>query len=496
MKVRAVGVVQDVTTDDMDIVSALIAALKERVGAERCGLWFGNQTRLSLRGQTLRVDVPNAFFQDWLRSNFRRDLEECSAQLLGSPAKIEFHVDSELAAVEAVEPSGAAVNGSSDAPSHGRDDTDESPREGSAIGERTASRRHASTKQPDKPRRRYADFASFVVGHSNRVAQASALMVAEKPGCLSPLYIYGGTGVGKTHLLESIISATAASQQKTRTLFVTSEQFTTHYVEATQGRGFPSLRQKYRSPDLLVVDDIHFFIGKTGTAFEFQQTLDAVLRKGGQVVLSGNVPPAELESLGPELTSRISGGACVSLEAPDHAVRLAIVKQLCERNELPLDEEIQQMVASRLTDNARQLSGAINRLHATCRATGERLTVTMAERELADMTMHNGRVVHLPEIEKAVCDVFGLRPESLRSDRKSRTVSQPRMLAMWLARKHTRSALSEIGDYFGRRSHTTVISAQKRVRGWMAEGESIGGSDQHWKAEEVIRRVEAKLRVG
>ena len=495
MKVRAVGVVQDVTTSDMDIVTALITALTERVGAERCGLWFGKQTRLSLRGQTLRVDVASSVMQDLVRSKYRHHLEVCCEDLLGQAATIEFHVDPKLAEpplVEAGEAGEAATtSGTLTTSTNGK----------AAAGSKQAgSKRNGepvrNNGRPESSKRRYAEFSDFVVGASNRVACGMAQDVVEDLGRYTPLYLYGSTGVGKTHLLESIVSAATSENPRTRVLFLSAEQFTTYFLEALHHNGLPSFRRKYRSVELLIIDDIHFFCGKTSTTIELLHTIDTLLRNGRQIVLSGNLAPGELGELGPELTSRLSGGVSYQIEPPDHAVRLGIVKQLCERNSMELNEDIQHMIAGRLTDNARQLAGAVNRLHATSRATGEKMTLTLAEKALADMTLHSGRVVHLPEIEKAVCDVFGLQPESLKSDRKSRTISQPRMLAMWLARKHTRSALSEIGDYFGRRSHTTVISAQKRVHGWMAKSETIGGADQHWNAEEVIRRVEAKLRVG
>ncbi len=490
------------TTGDMDIVQALIAALRTRVGSQRCGLWFGNQPRLELRGDTLRVGVPNAFYQDWLQSKspkLRRELEACCEEVLGRRTRLVFIVDASLAEAapaasennDAASIAAAQVAGSNTVTAPRLAQTPETTRAANSH-----SRNDGSPTRGEKLQRRYADFSTFVVGPSNRVAFGTAQDVAENPGCMTPLYLYGETGVGKTHLLEAVASAAVSAQPRTRTLFVSAEQFTNDFSEALRGGGFPIFRQKYRQVGLLIVDDIHFLCGKTRTAEEFLTTIKAVLREGRQVVLSGNCPPNELTDLGAELVSHISGGTAYPIRTPDHTVRLGIVKQLCEARKVELGDDIQEMIAARLTAHARQLSGAVNRLHATARATGEAMTLAVAERELADMTMHNGHVVHLPEIEKAVCDVFGLQAESLRSDRKSRTVSQPRMLAMWLARKHTRSALSEIGDYFGRRSHTTVISAQKRVHSWMAEGAAIGGADQHWNAEEVIRRVEAKLRVG
>ncbi len=491
---RADGVVQEVTTSGKQIVSALV----ERVGAQRCGLWFGDQTSLSLTDGMLSVRVPNDFYREWLSANFRDELVACCRELTGQTPSVTFVVgaiadedgEGSASTTASLRPTVEATPESVSRTGHSA--STNSPREDQPA---TASPAAVSKRVDDgAPRRQFATFDEFLVGTTNRIAHSTALTVAEQPGSLTPLYYYGPTGVGKTHLLESIWSAVSAARPRTRSLFLSAEQFTSFFLEALHHSGLPSFRRKYRSVELLIIDDIHFFCGKQATAVELLHTIDTLLRNGRQVVLAGDAAPAELQALGPELTSRLAGGMVCPIQPADHSVRQGIVRQLADRHRLELPDDVVQMIAGRLTDHARQLSGAIHRLHAAARATGESVTLAMAERELADMTMHNGQVIQLAEIEKAVCDVFGLRPDSLRSDRKSRAVSQPRMLAMWLARKHTRRALSEIGDFFGRRSHTTVISAQKRVHHWMAEGSALGGVEPTWTAEEAIRRVEAKLR--
>jgi chromosomal replication initiator protein len=258
----------------------------------------------------------------------------------------------------------------------------------------------------------------------------------------------------------------------------------------------PSFRRKYRSLDLFILDDIQFFTGKKATVSELLHTIDSLMRSGRQLVLAADRPPAQLEGLGPELTSRLSGGMVCRLDAPGYVTRREIVRSYAEKRHMQLPDEVQDFVAARLTDNVRELFGAVNRLQATSQAMGQPITAPMAEAALADLILHSGRVVQLDDIEKAVCHVFGLQPASLRSQRKGKAVSHPRMLAMWLARKHTRSALSEIGDFFGRRSHTTVISAHKRVNTWLTGGDRVELADQNWHIEEAIRRVEEKLRAG
>jgi chromosomal replication initiator protein len=345
-------------------------------------------------------------------------------------------------------------------------------------------------------RRRFATLESFVVGETNRMAAASAEMVVRQPGQLTPLLIHGPTSVGKTHLLEGIWTAARKSHRKLTVLYLSAEQFTTHFLEALRGSGLPAFRRKYRDVGLLILDDLQFFAGKKATQTELLHTIDTLLAGGRQIVFAADRSPRELTELGPELASRLQSGMVCRIEPADHSTRLGIVAQMARRFNLPLPPEVQQFIASRLTNHAREISGALCRLQATSEVLGQPVTLAMAEEALAEMIRNSGRVVRLWDIEKAVCQVFGLEPQSLQSQEKGRRVSHPRMLAMWLARKHTRAALSEIGQYFGHRSHSTVISAQKRIDGWMAAGEALHLVEQNWKIDEAIRHVERQLMAG
>jgi len=342
--------------------------------------------------------------------------------------------------------------------------------------------------------RHFATFADFVVGHSNRVAEASACMVTENPGCLTPLFLHGETGVGKTHLLESIWSGTLCQRPTARGLFLTAEQFTSLFLEALHHSGLPSFRRKYRNLEILMVDDIQFFGGKKATLGELLHTIEAMHRHGRQVVLTADRAPTELEGFPAELISRFSGGMVCKMLAPDLQMRKEIVRRHVLQREWALAENVQELVAGRMSESPRELFGAINRLQATELATNKPITLAAAEEALADLFLYRDRTVRLVDIEKAVCETFGLEPKSLRSSRKIKSIVQPRMLAMWLARKYTRRGLAEIGEYFGNRSHATVISAQKRVSGWMAGGDSVQLADYTCPVEDAIRRVESRMR--
>ena len=479
------------TTDDTEIVSALRVALADKVGKQRFELWFGTRTRLELNDGTLTIGVPNRFFQDWIRSSFRRHIESACLATLGNCPGLEFRIDAALAGLPAAADSdNAADSGNGD--------------EGSRSGKSDA---HASAPKPvsqlaapassnGSTRRRFADLESFVTGPSNRLAQAAAEMVVRRPGEMSPLLIYGPTGVGKTHLLEGIWTAARRARRGTAVVYLSAEQFTTAFLQALRGSGLPSFRRKYRGVELLIIDDLQFFCGKRHTQIELLYTIDTLLREGRQLVFAGDRPPAELCDLGPELTSRLQSGVVCRIERPDHQTRLGILARMARRLRVNVPNDVMQFIASRLTSHARELSGALCRLQATAQAHKKPITRAMAEEALGEMIRAASRVVRLPDIERAVCETFGLEPRTLQSTRKTKSVSHPRMLAMWLARKYTRSALTEIGHYFGRRSHSTVISAQKRVDGWLAAGSSLQLADHTWDVDDAIQEVERCLQAG
>jgi len=478
---------QEVTTDDTEIVSALRTALADRVGKERFELWFGASTQFVLGDGTLTIGTPNRFFQGWLRTTFRGHIESACMATLGRCPTLEFQVDSALP-----EP----PLGKSQVPEHSVA-SDASKRKLRVVTAEDPSQRPTDPNGSNGfARRRFASFSSFVVGQSNRVARASAEMVTEHPGQFSPLLIHGPTSIGKTHLLEAIWTSAKRRRPAITAVYLSAEQFTTFYVAALRGSGLPSFRRKYRGVEMLIIDDLQFFRGKRSTLVELLYTIDTLLRARRQLVFAADRPPAELSELGLELTTRLEGGMVCSIEPPDHATRLGIVDEMARRMKLKVPRDVQQFIASQLRSHSRELSGALCRLEATSNALGRPITPGMAEDALAEMIHHSGRVVRLPDIQKAVCEVFGLDAGSLQSGRKVKCVSHPRMLAMWLARKHTRAALTEIGHFFGRRSHSTVISAQRRVDGWIAAGTPVELAEHTCKVDDAIRQVERMLQAG
>ncbi len=486
----------EVTKDDMEIVSALRATLADKVGKERYELWFGTGTWFRLDPRALTIGVPNRFFRDWIRSNFRRHIESACLEALGSCPTLKFSVD-DPAAEQGPQPSAAAK---ADPPAAGQPTTRPARPRPAPLGRDPAA---PADGQPAPngnsycvARRKFSALSSYVTGQSNRLAFVSAEMVAQRPGQITPLLIHGPTGVGKTHLLEGIWTAAQRAHCGQTAVYLSAEQFTSLFLEALRGSGLPNFRRKYRGVALLIIDDLQFLVGKRATQVELLHTVDTMLREGRQLVFSADRPPAELAELGPELTTRLASGMVCRIEAPDYATRLGVVALMAKRAGVDVPPDVQRLIASRLTCHAREISGAICRLRATSEALGRPITLPLAEEALGEMIRQHSRVVRLGDIQKAVCDVFGLEPASLQASGKTKRLSQPRMLAMWLARKHTRAALSEIGDFFGRRSHSTVISAQKRVDSWMAAGSPLHLSERTWQIDDAIREVERQLLAG
>ncbi len=478
------------TKDDTEIVSALQSALADKVGKDRYEMWFGANARIALEADTVKVSVPNRFYQDWLRTNFRRQIEESCVQALGRSLPISFHI---------AEPPGrscqktlgqpstvAAGSGGVQLTLHGAEEE-----EATSQNVAPAESAHAC---PPLPRRRFANFESFVTGAGNRLAAASAADVVENLGRTSPLVIHGPTSVGKTHLLEAIWSGAKRRYPRLHAVYLTAEQFTSYFLEALHASGVPNFRNKYRGVDLLLIDDLQFFAGKRATLGELLHTIDNFTRDGRQLVFAADRPPAALAGLGPELTGRLSAGLICRIDPQDYETRRGIVAAQAVRMGFDLPADVADFIAQSFRDHARELIGALVKLQATARAWGRSINLALAEEALGETIAHCRAAVQLVDVQQAVCEVFGIEPASLRSGRRTSAVAHPRMLAMWLARKHTRAALAEIGEFFGNRTHTTVISANKKVGEWMNDPQSVKLADHTLTLAEAVRKVEERLR--
>ena len=473
---------QEVTRDAQEVVAALRKQLTDQIGQERFDLWFGEQVRFELTSSGLLVCAPDQFVLDRLRKQFRGEIAVAADHLFEPGTSVDYDVRE----IEKKQPS------------HRCKTTNASPRQLSLLPELPVEESPLS-ERPTRPKRSTTaakTLDSFVHGAGNRVAVTAAQSICERPGRMTPLFLYGPPGCGKTHLAEAICQTTRQSLGVRRVVSLSSEQFTSMFLEALQGSGLPSFRRKCREVDVLAIDDIQFFAGKRATLVELQHTIDSLMRKGKQLVLTADRPPSDLTNLGPELITRVSGGLVCAIEPADFETRLGIARGFAPRCRRPIPDEVLRLVAGELGGDARQVEGAINRLDATSEAHGRAITLELAKASLQDLFRAMHRIVRLPDIERAICETFGLEARSLHDGRKTKASSHPRMLAMWLARKYTRAAFSEISEYFGRRSHSTVISAERKVSGWGADRATVQLGQAACNVEDAIRRIETRLRMG
>jgi chromosomal replication initiator protein len=459
-------------------VAALSSQLAKRLGAKRFELWFGPPTQLSIDGTGLTLRGPSTFHCECLRKYFADEIRECWNAVLGGSGTVHFEVGDSLTRVDE-----AAENGEANRTRKSRE---------TAGSKRQAPNGHAEAELPSA--RAELTLERFVVGPSNEYAFNAAELTGKGRQQACPVLFCGPTGVGKTHLLRAVQREYRRRHPQWTAVYLTAEQFTTSFVEAIRGSGLPSFRQKCRGARLLVIDDVQFFIGKTRTIEELQHTIDALLAEGRQLVLASDRSPAELRALGSEICSRLSGGLTCEIEPPEYGTRVNIVRRLAAEMLLPLDDALLSMIALQVTGGARELRGALYRIQAMSLADAGPVTSEMVQRALSDLARHSTRPVRLADVQKAVCVVFGVEPAQLRSQRKERALAEPRMLAMWLARKYTRAPWSEIGQYFGRRSHSTVISAHRRVEKLLGSQAKIGMNDQSCHVEDAIRKLENALR--
>ena len=342
--------------------------------------------------------------------------------------------------------------------------------------------------------RRFATLSTFVVGPSNSTAHKIVEIIAEQPNFMSPLYVSGPTSVGKTHLLEGLCDAYSRNPAFATKppLYMTAEQFTTAFIQSLHG-GAP-FRDRFRNISLFALDDLHFLEGKKSTQTELAYVLDFLKRNNVQVVLTGNRPLVDLPDLREELVTRVQSGLYAEIGAPERETLASILRQMAIERKLIVPDEVCRYVVSRFATHAREISGALNRLYAMHLATGEPITLDFAQNALADLATVAYRNIRLNDVERAVQEVFELEPNSLKSPSRAKKYADPRAIAMWLARKHTRAALAEIGDYFGGRRHTAVLAAQRKVDGWLKDHESVaGGNASYIVVSDAVKTLERTL---
>ncbi len=307
-------------------------------------------------------------------------------------------------------------------------------------------------------------FDNFVQGKSNELAYAAAQQVAKKPGAAyNPLLFYGGTGLGKTHLLHAAGNLIHQRHDDSRVIYLHSEHFVSEMIKALRGNTIEAFKQHYRTAGALLIDDIQFFAGKDRTQEEFFHTFNALLDSQQQIILTCDRYPKELDGIEARLRSRFGWGLTVSIEPPDFETRVAILLNKAQERDIDLHDDVAFLIAKRIRSNVRDLEGALNTLLANARFTGKSITVTYAQEVLRDLLLVHDRLITIENIQKEVAEFYKLRVSDLLSRRRTRTIARPRQMAMALSKELTEHSLPEIGEAFGGRDHTTVLHACRKI---------------------------------
>jgi chromosomal replication initiator protein len=498
------------TVREREVVQALEHELVRRIGEPRYKLWFAGRTRFHWDDDRLTVGVPNRHFGEWVEKNFGAATVAAAREVFGQAMQVHFLIDPELfqAARREQDEVRQTRTDPAPAPDPVAPPHPEQPKQtASRARPKTAEEPKAKATAPAEPRpatkereaarrtRRWHRLGDFVVGACNRVAYAAAQSVIEAPGeGANPIVLHGPVGTGKTHLLEGIYAGLRRAHPDWRVLYLTSEDFTNRFVQAMRLNKLTSFRKQFRECDALLVDDLHFLASKRATQAEFLHTFDALQADARQMVLTCDCHPRLADDFTPELTDRLLGGVIWGLTPPDAVTRLEILRgKTLQKGEKPLPDEVLRFLAGQLRGNVRELEGALHSLRHYGRVTGRPIDVALVREALADLLRHAVRVVQLADIDGAVCAVLRLENGILQSKGRAWAVSHPRMVAMFLSRKHTAASYSDIGKHFGGRNHSTAVAAEKKVRQWCDADAELALGQRRIRVRELIERVERDL---
>jgi chromosomal replication initiator protein len=421
----------------------IASSIQPHVSVDAFQRWFAAIELIQADEMALTFQVPNTIYQLWIESNYLNLVQSAILRVLGSPRDIKFRVVDIGKANALVE---SRVEQSSEPPQ-------------ARIQEKESE---AASNHGMNPRN---SFETFVVGSNNQFAHAAALAVAQSPAkTYNPLFIYGGVGLGKTHLMQAIGQQVMDRKKNFKVMYLSSEKFTNEFIDAIQHNTLVKFRKRYRQSDVLLIDDIHFLAGKERSQEEFFHTFNTLFDGRKQIVLSSDRPASEITNLEQRLVSRFEWGLTAELQPPDIETRMAILRKKAQALHVQLAQEVLDFLAQRVRSNVRRLEGALMRVASFVSLSGREISRETVEQLLRDILQEEAKkTVTIDQIQKKVAEHFDVRLADMTSKRRPANIAFPRQVAMYLARRHTKASLNEIGDAFGGRDHGTVLHACKTV---------------------------------
>jgi chromosomal replication initiator protein len=418
----------------ISIWDQVLARIETKVNRHSFSTWFKPTSFLADDGKLLRIRVPNALFSDWLTKHYSAVMEEALAEVNRRGSVVSFVTEE----VDEIPPS-----------------TLEEP---SAL-----TSNDMSAAQPGGLGPRYS-FDTFIVGPSNQFAHAACRAVAEAPSrSYNPLFIYGGVGLGKTHLMHAIGHYVLTHLDGLKLTYISSERFMNEMINAVRYDRILDFRERYRSVDVLLVDDIQFIAGKEGTQNEFFHTFNALYDSQKQIVISSDCPPHEIPSLEERLRSRFEWGLIADIQAPDLETKVAILRKKAEAEGIPIPDNVALYIAGKIKSNIRELEGSLIRLIAYASLTGREISLPLTQDVLRNVLQHDDRAITIEIIQKFVSDYYQLKLGELKSRNNSKSIAMPRQIAMYLCKSLTNASLPEIGKSFGGKHHSTVIHSIRKI---------------------------------
>jgi chromosomal replication initiator protein len=409
----------------------IVQAVQKKVDANSFETWFEPTRFIGEEGETLYIKVPNSYFRDWLSFHYSGLINECAKELLGKAFDIKYIFD---------ETPSSFIRRSPD---------ERKTKQGLLLN---------PNLNPNYT------FDNFVVGSCNQFAQAAATAVAKNPGTsYNPLYVYGGAGLGKTHLMNAIGHFTLMNNRRMKILYITTEKFMNELINHLQYGKILDFREKYRSVDILLIDDIHYLGGRERTKEEFFHTFNHLYDSQKQIVISSDCPPREIPHLEERFRSRFEWGLIADIKPPDIETRIAILRKKAEMEDVNLSESVALYIADKVHSNIRELEGYLRRVIAYSSLKGEKIDLDLTKEALKGLLDASSTLITVEKIQKLICHRFKIKPSQLKSKNNSPKIAFPRQVAMYLSKELTKSSLPEIGKKFGGKHHTTVIYSIRKI---------------------------------